>query len=1260
MRAAGFRGLLGVVAALVSLVGWGASAFAAKGVVGVFGAPGSGDGQFAVAFGTAVNLATGDVYVVDQGNQRVERFDGSGGFLGAFGWGVADGSAAAQTCASGCQAGLQGSGDGQFDTPQGIAIDQSDGSVYVVDGNNSRVEKFDASGVFLSQFGTAGSGDGQVSGPQGVAVDPTDGSVYVADANNNRVVKFDSSGAFVSAFGFGVADGASSFETCSTGCQAGIATGDDGALNFPTRVAVDSTGRVYVLDFGNGRVERYTSAGAFDEVFDPTDVNGGTFAFEIAVGPGNDHLYVAQAAPDFSEQRVFEIDEAGTLVDIHGSGAGVFNASGLALSAGAQKIYLADGPNARVFILDDVTPPDVTIDPASAVTSTTASLSGTVNPNGNPDVGWHFEISTDDASWSPLAADQDPGSGTSPVPVSQDLSDLVPNTTYFVRLVARRAFNAPAISSEIQFTTTAIVPDVVTEPADDIAPNHATFKATLNANNSPTTYYFEYGTTTSYGQRAPATDADGGSANFVTAAIQRVNTLSPGTTYHYRIVATNQAGTVRGQDQAFTTTTAPPASSTREGIPGSGFLPDDRGWELVSPPDKNGSDVFADTGRTRAAVDGNAASFASLGGFGDVRGGAVSVEYMSVRNGQPGTTGWSTHAITPTQGPLAYQFALAGFRALYEGELSPDLSRGVIRTSSPITDDPDVASVGNLYRRDDLRTPGPGSYALLTACPACGSTPLSPIPAGTDQAGQPWTAGASADFGHVVFESAFKLTPDATADGTPNSPVNLFEWDQGTLRLVGILPDDTPAPTSEAGPGAGNTVYMPRVISADGSRIFFTVYTGNSSLQGDVYVRIDHSETVKLNVSERTDCADHDPCTGALEADPGGPQPARFWNATTDGSRAFFTSAEALTDDAQSGGDNLYLYDSDAASGRRLRLLLGAVVGVIGTSNDGHYVYVIAHGQPVAGQPVTDAPKIFLWHDGEISYIGQIADPSKDNRLNLPTGWGFATRTAARVTPDGRHLLFTIGTGSGLAGYDHGNCGSVAVPQGCEELYLYSADTGLLDCVSCNPTGAPATVDAMNNLRVNVSAGGTTWHVNRSVSDGGRRAFFTTAESLVRDDANGKQDVYEYDAPSGTVHLISSGRDPSDSFFMDASASGDDVFFNTRQQLAGWDTDQNYDLYDARVNGGLPDPARPSPECSSEVCRGPLSSAPGRSPAASTRPQGSGNVKTMKKRSRHVRCKRGMLRKKVKVKGRRKSTVKCVKKKRRHRKHVRRARGRAK
>src|SRR5262249_7253091 len=140
------------------------------------------------------------------------------------------------------------------------------------------------------------------------------------------------------------------------------------------------------------------------------------------------------------------------------------------------------------------------------------------------------------------------------------------------------------------------------------------------------------------------------------AAFQPLYGLAPGTIYHFRLVAHNSAGSTAGVDKTFTTTIPPPASAVRAGIPGSGFLPDDRGWEQVSPADKNGADVMLDSARTRAAADETpsqpmAATFTSLGAFGDIQGTVVANEYMAIRTGQPNTSGWITHAITPKQRP---------------------------------------------------------------------------------------------------------------------------------------------------------------------------------------------------------------------------------------------------------------------------------------------------------------------------------------------------------------------------------------------------------------------------------------------------------------------------------------------------------------------------------------------------------------------------------------------------------------------------------
>jgi hypothetical protein len=173
---------------------------------------------------------------------------------------------------------------------------------------------------------------------------------------------------------------------------------------------------------------------------------------------------------------------------------------------------------------------------------------------------------------------------------------------------------------------------------------------------------------------------------------------------------------------------------------------------------------------------------------------------------------------------------------------------------------------------------------------------------------------------------------------------------------------------------------------------------------------------------------------------------------------------------------------------------------------------------------------------------------------------------------------------------------------------------------------------------VHTAVGGAavTFHLNHSLADDGRRVFFSSGEALVPQDTNGKVDAYEYDAASGTLHLLSSGADPTDSYFMEASRTGDDVFILTRERLVGWDADGGYDIYDTRVGGGVPDPVAHI-ACTVETCRGPVSAPPAPAATQSESAVGS-NVKAHAKKRQARHCRRGFVHKRVHAK------VRCVKK----------------
>jgi PKD repeat protein len=132
-----------------------------------WGSGGSGDGQFSDPSGVAVD-SSGNVYVSDSGNNRIQKFSSNGSFLDKWGSG--------------------GSGDGQFATPYGVIIDPS-GNLYAADKYNNRIQKFDSTGLFLTKWGSVGSGNGQFRYPLGVAIDSSS-NVYVADSDNYRIQKF--------------------------------------------------------------------------------------------------------------------------------------------------------------------------------------------------------------------------------------------------------------------------------------------------------------------------------------------------------------------------------------------------------------------------------------------------------------------------------------------------------------------------------------------------------------------------------------------------------------------------------------------------------------------------------------------------------------------------------------------------------------------------------------------------------------------------------------------------------------------------------------------------------------------------------------------------------------------------------------------------------------------------------------------------------------------------------------------------------------
>ncbi len=222
--------------------------------------------------------------------------------------------------------GRSGSGPGEFQSAQGVALD-SVGNVYVADRNNYRIQKFDSTGTYLSQWGSLGSGDGQFNAATSIAIDSSD-NVYVSDGGNSRIQKFTSSGVFLTKWG---SFGASS-----------------GQFNFPWGIATDGSDYVYVVDENNNRIQKFTLSGAFVSAWGSAGTGNGQFISPAGItldGPG--YVYISE----YGGNRIQKFTSAGTYVTKWGAFGGADGQfrypQGVAMDASGN-VYAADQGNYRV------------------------------------------------------------------------------------------------------------------------------------------------------------------------------------------------------------------------------------------------------------------------------------------------------------------------------------------------------------------------------------------------------------------------------------------------------------------------------------------------------------------------------------------------------------------------------------------------------------------------------------------------------------------------------------------------------------------------------------------------------------------------------------------------------------------------------------------------------------------------------------------------------------------------------------------------
>ncbi len=1266
---------------------------------------------------SAVDPSAGDVFVVDRENSAVE-----GGVVDVFKPKPAGGEEAKEGDFVRALSGVK------LVEPNGVAVSAGSGREYVADSAKGTVYEFNSSGVYEAKVTGTGSPQGSFRGKEeeegnvaGIGVDETTGDLLVAEAERRVVSEFNAAGEWVG----------------------WITRTPTGGLGEPRGVALAAAGGVYVADaaahvvdvFGPGVVVASVSSKSASKLTRTTGVLNGVVNGEGK--PVRYHFEWGTSEAYGSSTPVIEtggVEEKVTalLGELHAGTTYYFRLVG----EDENGINVGAG-------LEFTTPPaveGVSTGKVEGLGQSAATLTGSLTPGG-VEASYYFEWGTS-ASYGNMTPSTNAGAGAEAVSAKATLAGLTANTTYFYRIVAVNSFGV-TVGEGAKFTTSG-PPRITNEATSPIGHETATIKAKIDPDELASEYHFEYGETTAYGSEAPVGGAKLAAGETPVAVSAALSGLKPGVSYHFRVLASNAAGTTVGADQTFTTvppalidsesvtevsatsatlqtqinplghdttyyfqygsasceasplacTAAPGAPGTDIGagesdVPGSVVvqelqpgttyyyrvlatnslgtaaglqhtfttqpaatafaLPDARAWEMVTPPDKHGAPVEALTregGWILASESGDALSYLAGGAITEEVQGNRSPEVQQVLATRA-SGGWSSQdLVTPqtrAQGvgggkPPEYQFFSPGLSLALleppgvgpEPPLAPDVTQKTmyLRDDHGASISPEAGELAD-YEQAEANSAffAPGYLPLVTE---------ADVAAGTIFQDQVRFVDATPDLSHVLLASKVPLTGPSSAPG-------LYEWSAGKLQLVSILAAGTPAPKVEA----GYYRVVAHSISDDGSRVFWTTpeETGQT---GHLYMRDTlNGETVQLDAAEK---GVSEPLRGA----------AQFQIATGDGSRVLFTDKQRLTADSTAepalGKADLYeceIVEENEKPACRLKDLTvernegehAAVQGLLfGASENGSSVYLVAQGVLAANkngsgesaQPGGDNlyalnESAGNWETTFIAGLSKEDKPEWEGEVLADPAY-----LTARVSPNGRYLAFM--SDASPTGYDNIDQNS---GKRDEEVYLYDFLTASLTCASCDPTGARPvgvldTQEAGEGLGLLVDqrkvwigrwiagnvpgwtaqeSGSALYQSRYLLNDG--RLFFNSPDDLVPRATNHKENVYQYEpngigscqsTTGGCVALLSSGSSDRESAFLEATPSGNDVFFLTAAQLLPQDTDTAFDIYDARVCTPqspclTPPTQEPAPCRTTEGCR-PASPAQ----QAPSGPSGSANV----------------------------------------------------
>jgi hypothetical protein len=1165
------------------------------------GVPSAEAGALNIPSTIAVDQQTGNVYVgyVAGISGRVNVFSPEGEFEGAFGYGVDAAAPATElqfcTTATGCNEGEAASAAGGFAVIGAIAVDPTNGNVWIGDRENHRLSEYEMS------------------------LNAQDEVIGVS---------------FVHAIGWHIDASAPAEElqqcTTATGCQEGKVGTGAGQIDATVALAVDSAGDLYAASVsGLGRpclagtpcrVMKFSANGTSAEEFGPSaggatkcqlNWNSGGNANDqsvagIAVDPGDQHVFFLLKATEESYE-ICDFTGEGELTQI--SPAEPVPTAG---HGGNQELGLALGPEQRadvsapnlnrtawpVSVFGVIPAAPAALLPTTELTSSSATFNGEVTtpqPGGfGFAVRYRFEYSADNGSTWITTPALTASSTAGPHPVQQKVSGLLANATYRLRLVT---ITSVTTTSEEQSFKTPIGPPVISEVrALDADQTSAKIEAQVSPNGSPTSYRFEWGPTTAYGNVLPTEfEPSLGSGHEASQVVARLGGLTPGATYHYRVVAHNAGGTTVSADQLVETLN-------------SCGLPEGRCFELVSrreagPVAVPGQYPAQAELHFQVSSEPGALAYTVEGGYPDATSGGEVLDLA-----RRGSDGWIS---TQLGVPLISRNESNGATS-HTGKtlaISEDLSCSVSEAAQLLTDSPSariLAEVGgaSLYRGNP-----DGSYTLITGILAENLDDFDAVDSSYE------FGGISQDCGKAVFASRLRF-PGVPGVETGNRAV-LYEWDEGTLRSVGYVPGpggEVPVGATLGVPAGVNFLSEAdywNAVSDDGSRVFFSAERQQSNHPEDVgkrglFVRENGTTTRDLSLSET--------------ANPAGA--ATYQMATADGSRVFFTANAGLTSDSSPRGEDLYEYNLEKEPSEHPLTDLSVapesadVVGVMGASRDGSHVYFVAKGQLVPGKGKSTAENqadgtfsIYSVSEGTVTYIGGIT--ARDLESGAIIG---SESSTSQVTPDGRYLLFE--SRADVTGYQSG----AIADAGAGEVYLYDAEASSEPtvCVSCRQDGQPSVTPVIDQV-LQPGAPVNPFAQTRflTLNGGSPVAYFVSDDVLAKGAVEGLKNLYQWS--HGQIFRIATeppglrGEQTGDQVsFVGSGANGVDAYFSTPEPLNWEDGDGRSSIYDARIGGGFPQPPAPAAPCDPTVegsCSTAQPQPPSASTPASTNFSGPGNVK---------------------------------------------------